>query len=62
MLEPVYDLFSHFKKTWRQFYPADPPSWTQDDMPDLTGKVIIVTGGSSGMGFEICKVSRLFYR
>ncbi len=29
--------------------------WTADDMPDLSGKTIIVTGGNSGIGFEAVK-------
>jgi NAD(P)-dependent dehydrogenase (short-subunit alcohol dehydrogenase family) len=29
--------------------------WTLDNMPDLTGKVIIVTGGNSGLGYESVK-------
>lgn len=29
--------------------------WTADDIPDLTGKVIIVTGSNSGIGFEAAK-------
>jgi len=29
--------------------------WTQQDMPDLTGKVLIVTGANSGLGFESTK-------
>ena len=26
--------------------------WTADDMPDLAGKTVIVTGGNSGIGYE----------
>jgi NAD(P)-dependent dehydrogenase (short-subunit alcohol dehydrogenase family) len=29
--------------------------WTTDQIPDLTGKVIIVTGGNSGLGYESVK-------
>lgn len=29
--------------------------WTTADMPDLTGKLIIVTGGNSGLGYESVK-------
>ncbi len=29
--------------------------WRLENMPDLTGKVIIVTGGNSGLGFESVK-------
>lgn len=29
--------------------------WTTSDIPDLTGKTIIVTGGNSGLGFESVK-------
>jgi len=31
-------------------------NWTLKDIPDLTGKTIIVTGANSGLGFESAKV------
>jgi NAD(P)-dependent dehydrogenase (short-subunit alcohol dehydrogenase family) len=31
---------------------ANAKPWTADDMPDLSGKTVIVTGGNSGIGYE----------
>jgi NAD(P)-dependent dehydrogenase (short-subunit alcohol dehydrogenase family) len=30
----------------------DRKAWTADDIPDLSGKTIVVTGGNSGIGYE----------
>ncbi|GJJ12802.1 hypothetical protein Clacol_007047 [Clathrus columnatus] len=32
------------------------PSYRVEDVPDMSGKVIFITGGNSGIGFEIAKV------
>jgi NAD(P)-dependent dehydrogenase (short-subunit alcohol dehydrogenase family) len=31
------------------------PKWTANDMPDQTGKVAVVTGANSGLGFEVVR-------
>ncbi len=47
-------LHSFIKQTW-------PPAsrFSVEDIPDLTGKVIIVTGGNAGMGYETAKVRHI---
>jgi len=43
--------------TFAELFPSKTSSWTGDDMPDLTGRIFLVTGGNSGIGKETVKVS-----
>ncbi len=42
---------SFISQTW-----PPKPKFSVDDIPDLSGKVVIVTGGNTGVGFETAKV------
>ena len=36
--------------------------WTKNNIPDLTGRIIIVTGGNSGLGYNTVKSFALKFR
>ncbi|KAK3337582.1 hypothetical protein B0T19DRAFT_79267 [Cercophora scortea] len=44
-----------FKAQLQQFFPPK-PTFSEADVPPQDGKVFIVTGGSSGIGLELCKI------
>jgi retinol dehydrogenase-12 len=42
--------------TLSQFIPPWPPKFTDKDLPSLAGKVYIVTGAASGVGYLLTKI------
>ncbi|KAF1828199.1 NAD(P)-binding protein [Decorospora gaudefroyi] len=44
-----------FSSIWTQMYPPSPP-FTEKHLPDLGGKVYVVTGASGGVGKEVARI------
>lgn len=44
-----------FRRTCSQLFPGK-PTFTETDVPEQNGKVVIVTGGNAGLGFHLCKI------
>jgi NAD(P)-dependent dehydrogenase (short-subunit alcohol dehydrogenase family) len=45
-----------FWTVWAQFFPGSSAPLTENTIPSQKGKVFIVTGGSSGLGYELSRI------
>lgn len=43
------------RRTWGQLFPGK-PTFTESDIPEQNGRVVVVTGGNAGLGFHLCRI------
>lgn len=44
-----------FRRIFSQLFPGK-PTFTEIDIPDQNGRVVVVTGGNTGLGFHLCRI------
>jgi retinol dehydrogenase 12 len=47
---------SKLSRFWDQSFFIPKPSLTEQNLPDQRGRVLVVTGGYTGIGFELSKI------